>query len=345
MKGIAKSAKFSSTNLPAIFVPCRRRQRLAMSSSLVFISKTRDSGPIVYDTASQEIVGSACENLANPYRSAASSGGELFVATDNTHSTYVFTGSSLDHAVNIEGPASTAAFSHDDKYLAIGGMKCVRLLEMITGSDKFSEVKSVDAAAMWMLCFSPSDLLLLGTVSHSAVVWSIPELVQICSLDGHGSGLQCAAFLNDSVAVTGSDDRRVRVWDVASCECTKVLNDCEGWVTALAVASDGSMFATGSDDDATVRIWDGAAHLLVRAIVCSSGIYSLAFVQDNKKLVAGIFQNPFVVIDVASGAIEHSFMFSAGFPYCISSSAGEGCHVISVFIQQSSTDKQAASPC
>ena len=98
-------------------------------ASLVFISKTRDTGPIVYDTVSKAVVCSSEVSLVNPYRTATSSDGEMFVATDSTNTTHVFIGSNLGQTFKLDGPAAAVAFSHDDRVLAIGGLKSLRLLK------------------------------------------------------------------------------------------------------------------------------------------------------------------------------------------------------------------------
>ncbi len=56
---------------------------------------------------------------------------------------------------------------------------------------------------------------------------------------------------------SGSGDRRVRIWDVATGQARATLKGHTGPVTAVAVAPDGSWLASGSRDG-TVRIWDAA---------------------------------------------------------------------------------------
>ncbi|CAG9464661.1 unnamed protein product [Pedinophyceae sp. YPF-701] len=56
------------------------------------------------------------------------------------------------------------------------------------------------------------------------------------------------------LAVTGCQDRRVRVWDVLKERTLQVLDAHDGWVLSCSVAYDGKLLATGGADR-TCRVW------------------------------------------------------------------------------------------
>jgi WD40 repeat protein len=56
-------------------------------------------------------------------------------------------------------------------------------------------------------------------------------------------------------AVTGSDDKTVRVWDLDTGACLRTLQGHTGSVWSVALHADGRRAVTGSDDK-TVRVWD-----------------------------------------------------------------------------------------
>jgi WD40 repeat protein len=64
-----------------------------------------------------------------------------------------------------------------------------------------------------------------------------------------------AVTADGRTAVSGSDDRTVRVWDLPGGRCTAVLEGHTGWVRSVAVTADGRTAVSGSDDR-TVRVWD-----------------------------------------------------------------------------------------
>jgi WD40 repeat protein len=60
------------------------------------------------------------------------------------------------------------------------------------------------------------------------------------------------------VAVSGSEDNTLRVWDLASGRCTAVLEGHTRGVCGVALAANGRS-AVSESYDATVRLWDLAS--------------------------------------------------------------------------------------
>ena len=74
--------------------------------------------------------------------------------------------------------------------------------------------------------------------------------------------------------VSGSWDKTVKVWDLASGACVRTLEGHSIAVTSVAVSSDGRHIVSGSYDK-TVKVWDGkhyrrVPHVLIRSRVQST---------------------------------------------------------------------------
>jgi WD40 repeat protein len=73
--------------------------------------------------------------------------------------------------------------------------------------------------------------------------------------DGPANAVTCVALTPDGrTLATGSQDRAIRLWDVATGHERAALRGHSKEVTCLAFSADGSTLASGSRD-CTVRVW------------------------------------------------------------------------------------------
>jgi len=64
--------------------------------------------------------------------------------------------------------------------------------------------------------------------------------------------------LSDSQLASASEDKTVKVWDVAVATCVATLRGHSGWVLCLAVLGDaGSCRLVSASEDKCVKVWDG----------------------------------------------------------------------------------------
>lgn len=60
----------------------------------------------------------------------------------------------------------------------------------------------------------------------------------------------CCFSPDGRLAVSGSDDKTVRVWDVATRQCIRVYDDHSGYVNSVAFHPDGTCVASAGTDNA-----------------------------------------------------------------------------------------------
>ena len=99
----------------------------------------------------------------------------------------------------------------------------------------------------------------------------------------------CVAFHpNPSLLASGSDDASVRVWDIASAKCVRLLchHGHASAVSCVAVAPHGLSLASGGDDK-VVLLWHlPSARLLARLNAHATPLWSLAFSQEGAHLAS-----------------------------------------------------------
>ena len=218
-------------------------------------------------------------------------------------SVLIYSSDSLGIVSTIDtGYAYHVAFSQDGAYLA-------------AAIDKDNAVKLYNAAVLDQvaigrrhtltvntLTFSPSSLhLISGAVDSTAIVWSVPTLAKVRELKGHMDALYCIGFISEHVAVTGSGDRSVRVWDTTTGQCEKTIREHSDFVNAMAISPNRAILATGSDDK-TVKIYHAPAYTCELTLECANCVTFLTFASDNLLLV-GVLKNDLVAYDVTTGSL------------------------------------------
>src|SRR5581483_3646368 len=205
--------------------------------------------------------------------------------------------------LTVTGPASAApppvsalAYRPDGQLLAAGTRGVVHLIDPATGegaADLTGQDGRVTAVA-----FAKSGWLAVasGEPGKSGVVrlyeirdpkTAPPKLAAefaahtdaVYALDFHPGG---------KLLASGSADRAVKVWDVATGKRLYTLSDPTDWVYAVAWSPDGKHLAAGGADK-SVRVWEAneAGGNLVRSVFAhGKAVSRLAYTADGRTLVS-----------------------------------------------------------
>ena len=122
-------------------------------------------------------------------------------------------------------------------------------------------------------------------------------------LHGHTDAVYAVAYSPDGRTVaTGSADRTIRLWDVATHrQIGPSFTGALDIVRTLAFSPDGQTLVSGGDDD-TIRLWSIATHRQVGPALTghSDVIHSVAFSPDGRTLASGSDDETIRLWDVAS---------------------------------------------
>jgi WD40 repeat protein len=132
------------------------------------------------------------------------------------------------------------------------------------------------------------------------------ELRTLGGRDGHGGKVLRAVFSPDgSRLATASEDRTVKLWDVATGEVVRTLRGHGDTVFAVAFSPDGSTLASASGDE-TVRLWDARTGELRRTFRGHGDrVLCVAFSPDGRHVASGGEDEKILVWDAKTGQVIH----------------------------------------
>jgi WD40 repeat protein len=121
-------------------------------------------------------------------------------------------------------------------------------------------------------------------------------------LAGHNGPVNAAQITPDGRQIfSGSADRTVAIWDLATGQCLRILSGHSGKVQAIAISPEGRL-ALSAALDGTVRVWDMATgqcrHVLKSH---GGGVRALAITPDGRLALAGVDNRTVRVWDMATG--------------------------------------------
>ncbi|KAI6203437.1 TFIID-NTD2 domain-containing protein [Aphelenchoides besseyi] len=113
----------------------------------------------------------------------------------------------------------------------------------------------------------------------------------------------------DETVVGGSDDHRIRIWDVLTGECVITLDGHRGVVHSVKVSPDGRTIVSASDDG-TLSVWDLAQQKRMTVQECGSMPFRvpIVFSRDSSVVAVGTPEHAvtFFSMDTATVAYNYS---------------------------------------
>jgi WD40 repeat protein len=96
------------------------------------------------------------------------------------------------------------------------------------------------------------------------------------------------------------------LWDVEQGQLVHILSGHENHIRSLAFSGDGSILASGSEDN-TIKLWDVQQGQLLRTLSGhTDDVTSIAFHPDGQTLASGSKDNTIKFWDVKRGELERT---------------------------------------
>jgi WD40 repeat protein len=214
------------------------------------------------------------------------------------------------------------AFTPDGRYCLVPEISVIHVVEMpdeVTGTANADSVKSEPppaaappssppgqlrqfsghVAAIRGVSFSPDGRSGLSSSADGTVrLWNLDTGEEIRQFTCQSGPLWRIAFSPDGrTFVVGGDGHWVGLWDVKTgLELDRFVGHNKG-IQAVRFFRDGKRFVSAAADR-TVRVWDIASGLEIQKFRSIYGMTSIAFLQDERYLVAGSGNEKAVVFDL-----------------------------------------------
>lgn len=146
------------------------------------------------------------------------------------------------------------AFSPDGKRLGTASAdKVAKVWDVASGA--VTDLRGHDFAVTWV-SFSPyRNSIATGSMDHRLRFWDEGS-TEPRTYDVSGFMIGGLSFLPDGTSLLGyNGGSQARLWDIASGKTERIFRGHRGSITSLALAQEGKVFATSSDDR-TVRLYD-----------------------------------------------------------------------------------------
>jgi WD40 repeat protein/serine/threonine protein kinase len=193
------------------------------------------------------------------------------------------------HTFSNRSAACDVGFSPDGRYLAAGTGSGARLWDLTNPKDPLEiKLQGLRNAVTMSVSFSADGRYLAAGSSSTITVWEVESGEARATLKGHSNLVWNVAFLDGGrMLASGSEDRTVKLWDVARAVGERdVLTAHSGSAETLVFTPDGRTLISGGSDG-FIRRWDvttGRQLAQLGAPQVKNLVQSLAVSRDGRTL-------------------------------------------------------------
>lgn len=154
------------------------------------------------------------------------------------------------------------------------------------------------AAIAWN---AAGTLLVSGSHDQTVKLWEIESGTCLRTFQGHVGPVWAADWQSEQQIASAGFDGSVRCWDMETGDCRQLIPAHRSTIWAIAFSPDGSLLATGSDEQ-TVKLWEVSSGNCLRTLSgYTNTIWSAAISPDRGTLAVGYQDQRIRLWDVQTG--------------------------------------------
>lgn len=212
-----------------------------------------------------------------------------FMATTFDDKVFVTNLSTGERIAAIEGDGeviTTMEVSPDGAWLVTCSRSLLMRTYKLPSGELVRSTKAHESPVIVMAIDPTSSLIATGGAEGAVKVWDLEGGYTTHNLRGHGGIISALRFwgrqgTNDWKLASGSDDCKVRVWDLVKSKCIATLDSHVSVVRGLDFSQDGTTLISGGRDR-VVNVWDVKKKIALRTTIpVSESLETVGFLKPG----------------------------------------------------------------